>query len=191
MSCPALSVPNRCQPLSTGGWLRHSSERLMRATGTNWCTSTPPTKRTRRTMPAAIATGCRANRRQARPAKNRRRSPAYCGRGGLAASGASGSPDTSVHPHARVEQGEDDLAEHGGGDHDAGGEQQSELQLVGVDGSDTVGVQLKQADEQRPDPSELEDVVDRERPSEEKTEVGDDRRDECDESIPEAVVDEH
>src|SRR5207248_1029072 len=186
MSCPALSVPKRCQPLRIGGWLRHSAERMIHAAcGVSWCTSAPPTKRTKRTKAAPMATGCRANRRQVREAKNLRRS-------GSAAAGAVGavwvSPVTSVQPRAWIEQGEDDLAEHRGGDHDPGGKQQRELQLIGVDGSDTVGIQLEQADEQLPDPSELEDPVDRERRPEESPEVGDDRGHEGDESVPQAVA---
>src|SRR5262245_41836772 len=139
-------------------------------------------------MPAPMATGCRAKRRQAREEKNRRRST-LTGAGDVAGA-VSGSPATSVQPRARIEQGEDDLAEHGGSDHDPAGEQQGELQLVGVDRNDTFGVQLKAAEEERPDPSELEDVVDYERPAEEDTEVGDDRRHECDEPVPQAVADE-
>src|SRR5438132_3519651 len=72
----------------------------------------------------------------------------------------------SVRPRPRVEQPHGDLAEHGDRDHERSAEQQGELHDVRVDRDERIDVQLEVADEELPDPSELEDEVDCERRSE-------------------------
>ena len=70
-------------------------------------------------------------------------------------------------------------------------EQQRELQGIDVDLGDAVDVELEQGDEDRPEPSELEDVVDSERPSQEETEVRHERGHERHECVPQGVAKQH
>src|SRR6185503_18655559 len=156
MSRPMASVPRRCQPLNIGGWFSQRCERWMWATGGVYCgTSAPAMKMPVRMNPAARVTGCRSSRRQTRVEAYRR------GSGSAGAdSAASSTPAISVGLRAWVEERKNDLAQDGGGEDDGGAEQQRELQGIDVDLGDAVDVELEQGDEDRPEPSELEDVVD-------------------------------
>src|SRR6476659_1039168 len=187
MSRPMASVPRRCQPLNIGGWFSQRCERWMCATaGVYFGTSAPATKMAARMKPAASVTGCRTSRLQTRPEANRRRA----GRAG-ADSVASTTPATSVRPRAWVDQGKNDLAQDGGSEDQRGAEQQRQLQGVDVDLRDAVDVELEQTDEDRPEASELEDEVDRQRAPEDEAEVRHELRHERHERVPQGVAKQH
>src|SRR3954447_7325951 len=187
MSRPMTSVPKRCQPLNIGGWFSQRCERWMWATGGVYCgTSAPATKMLVRMNPATTVTGCRRSRRQSGVEANRRGS----GRA-EAGSAASTTPATSVRLRPWVDERKNDLAQDGSREDDGGAEQQRELQGIDVDLGDAVDVELEQGDEDRPEPSELEDVVDGERPSQEETEVRHERGHERHECVPKRVAKQH
>src|SRR3954447_594448 len=183
MSRPMASVPRRCQPLNMGGWFSQRCERWIRATCGVYCgASAPATKMPVRMNPAARVTGCRTSRRETRVEAYRR------GSGSAGADSASSTPDISVRLRPRVDERKYDLAQDRGREDDGGAQQQRELQGIDVDLGDPVDVELEQADEDRSEPSELEDVVDSERPSQEETQVRHERGHERHERVPQSVA---
>ncbi len=150
-----------------------------------WGWIAPITKMTMSTIPETRAAGCRSSRGHSRVADLRGRTDRAAG------TVCASTLAISVRPRTRVEHPQHDLAEDRDHDHQAAGEEQREHQGVRVDRDESVGIELERVDEERPDPAQLEDEVDRERRAEDQPEVGHDRGDERGQCVPHRVAEHH